>query len=90
MDAIESGKHQEFNAIISKTGNTVCGRHPIGIVMAALEILEDYAEKEHPEDGRFKFVKYDRSSLCQHMKDSSVSYCSAYAILRGGQERTQF
>jgi predicted class III extradiol MEMO1 family dioxygenase len=84
MDAVEGAKHQDFTDMISETGNTVCGRHPIGVVMAALEILEKEGKKEHQEDGRFKFVRYERSGLCQNLKDSSVSYCSAYAVLRGG------
>jgi hypothetical protein len=87
MDAVETGKHREFTDIISKTGNTVCGRHPIGILMAALEVLEQEGTKERPDDGKFKFIRYERSSLCHNLRDSSVSYCSAYAVLRGGVEK---
>jgi AmmeMemoRadiSam system protein B len=72
VDAVETGIHQEFIDIVAKTGNTVCGRHPIGVVMAAMEVLGQ---------GKFKFVKYDRSSLVESVKDSSVSYCSAYAVV---------
>jgi AmmeMemoRadiSam system protein B len=72
VDAVETGVHQEFIDIVAKTGNTVCGRHPIGVVMAAMEVLGQ---------GKFKFVKYDRSSLVESAKDSSVSYCSAYAVV---------
>lgn len=85
MDAIETGKHREFTDIIAKTGNTVCGRHPIGIVMAAFEILKQKSPEEG--DGKFKFVRYERSSLCQHIRDSSVSYCSAYAVLPSAGEK---
>jgi len=59
--------------VLEETGNTVCGRHPIGIVMAAMETLGG--------QGRFKFVHYDRSSECKKISDSSVSYCSALAVL---------
>ncbi|KAI9715237.1 MAG: hypothetical protein M1812_006047 [Candelaria pacifica] len=41
--AIESGKYTNFNHVIRETGNTVCGRHPIGIILAALEVLEQEA-----------------------------------------------
>ena len=39
MDAIESGSHERFLDVLRNTENTVCGRHPIGLVMSALETL---------------------------------------------------
>ncbi|RYP52325.1 hypothetical protein DL769_010699 [Monosporascus sp. CRB-8-3] len=79
MDAVESGDHDSFVDNLKHTKNTVCGRHPIGVMMAALEVLA----KEGAEDGkyRFKFVQYQRSSLVEDVSDSSVSYASAYAIV---------
>lgn len=79
MDAIESGKHNALVDNLARTNNTVCGRHPIGVTMAALEVLAE----EKPEEGknRFKFVQYQRSSMVESMSDSSVSYASAYAIV---------
>ncbi|KAI0178937.1 UPF0103-domain-containing protein [Hypoxylon sp. FL1284] len=79
MDAVASGDHDSFVDNLKHTNNTVCGRHPIGVMMAALEQLES----EWPEGGqhRFKFVQYQRSSLVEDVDDSSVSYASAYAIL---------
>ncbi|RYP24426.1 hypothetical protein DL767_008596 [Monosporascus sp. MG133] len=79
MDAVESGDHNSFVDNLKHTKNTVCGRHPIGVTMAALEVLA----KEGVEDGkyRFKFVQYQRSSLVEDVSDSSVSYASAYAIV---------
>jgi len=79
MDAIEGGSHKEFLDVLEETGNTVCGRHPIGVVMAAIEVLEK-DEKVSQGKGRFKFVRYERSSDCETYNDSSVSYCSAFAI----------
>ncbi|KFY09145.1 hypothetical protein V492_05581 [Pseudogymnoascus sp. VKM F-4246] len=81
MDAIEQGKHQGFLDNLMDTGNTVCGRHPIGVVMAALEILEQEGKISAENGGRFKFVRYERSSDVKDIKDSSVSYASAVAIL---------
>ncbi|KAK8213684.1 MEMO1 family [Phyllosticta capitalensis] len=75
MDAVESKSHQNFLDILEETGNTVCGRHPIGVVMAAVETLALDEAK-----GKFRFVRYERSSDCVSVKDSSVSYCSALAI----------
>ncbi|CAF9906137.1 MAG: hypothetical protein HETSPECPRED_006073 [Heterodermia speciosa] len=86
MSAVESGDHDAFLACLRRTGNTVCGRHPIGIVMAALERLRDGEVAGEEEEGggrqgRFKFVRYERSSECTKVNDSSVSYASAFAIL---------
>jgi AmmeMemoRadiSam system protein B len=76
MDAVESGNHKEFLAQLKETGNTVCGRHPIGVFMAAVEKAEVGGEK-----GRFRFLRYERSGLVEDVDDSSVSYCSAFAVL---------
>jgi AmmeMemoRadiSam system protein B len=77
MDAVESGNHKQFLNQLRKTGNTVCGRHPIGLFMAAVEHSEGLGE----EKGKFKFLRYERSSLVEDVTDSSVSYCSAFAVL---------
>ena len=88
--------------VLRETRNTVCGRHPIGVVMAALELLmegegggggktgtgtgaEDGAgagnENERKSRFHFRFVRYERSSDCVRVGDSSVSYASAFAVL---------
>ena len=79
MGACESGSHETWLNTLEDTGNTVCGRHPIGVMMAAVEQLR----KDHGQldAGAFKFVHYDRSSLVSRVGDSSVSYASAYAVL---------
>jgi len=95
MRAVESGSHEAFLTNLRETGNTVCGRHPIGVVMAALEVLgsgQGAAGKDRGEElgagkegrvakGRFKFVRYEQSSECVSVRDSSVSYASAFAVL---------
>jgi len=80
VEAIEHGSHEEFLGVLKETGNTVCGRHPIGIVMAALEVLGAHGGLDDGK-GRFRFVRYERSSEVMDMKDSSVSYCSGFAVL---------
>ena len=80
IQAIETGSHDEFLANLQDTGNTVCGRHPIGVIMAAIETLKQEGKLEK-EKGRFRFVRYERSSEVQEARDSSVSYGSAYAVL---------
>ncbi|EPS42192.1 hypothetical protein H072_3822 [Dactylellina haptotyla CBS 200.50] len=85
MDAIETGSHDSFAAYLKETKNTVCGRHPIGVVMAGLEevVRRRKAAGGAVEDsvGKFRFVRYEQSSKCVDAKDSSVSYASAFAVL---------
>jgi AmmeMemoRadiSam system protein B len=86
--AIETGVHDNLLNNLAETGNTVCGRHPIGVMMAALEEWRKErvpAEAESLTDGDgsrglFKFVRYDRSCEATGHNDTSVSYVSAYAI----------
>ncbi|CAK1355119.1 unnamed protein product [Cercospora beticola] len=79
MAACESGSHESWLEALEETGNTVCGRHPIGVIMAAVEEVR----KQRGDDsiGAFKFVQYDRSSLVHKVSDSSVSYASAFATI---------
>ncbi|KAF2664947.1 UPF0103-domain-containing protein [Microthyrium microscopicum] len=77
-EAVETGQHNAFLSVLEETGNTVCGRHPIGVMMAA---VEEWRKNGEGRDGTFRFVRYERSSLVQNLQESSVSYCSAYAIL---------
>jgi AmmeMemoRadiSam system protein B len=79
MQAVESGSHEGFLGNLRETGNTVCGRHPIGVAMAAVEVLGEEGKIE--AGGRFRFVRYERSSEVEDPSDSSVSYASAYAVL---------
>lgn len=81
MDAIETGQHAAFLGNLKETGNTVCGRHPIGVVMAALEVLRSEGKISGDGEGRFKFIRYERSSDVEELDDSSVSYASAVAVL---------
>ncbi|KAF1951655.1 UPF0103-domain-containing protein [Byssothecium circinans] len=76
MDAVETGDHDGFLQQLESTGNTVCGRHPIGVFMAAVQAASLQGGK-----GRFRFVRYERSGLVEDASDSSVSYCSAFAVL---------
>ena len=80
MAAIESGDHDAFLENLQETGNTVCGRHPIGVIMAALEFLREQGTIGK-DVGFFKFLRYERSSDCEKIRDSSVSYVSGYAVV---------
>ncbi|KAH8693739.1 DUF52 domain protein [Talaromyces proteolyticus] len=78
MKAITTGNAKQFLSILRKTGNTVCGRHPIGVIMAA---LEEFAAATGGDVGKFHFIRYERSSDPDDVSDSSVSYVSAVAVV---------
>ncbi|KAE8226275.1 hypothetical protein CF319_g1109 [Tilletia indica] len=66
--------HARFAAYLRETKNTVCGRHPIGVLLGALASLE---EKEAVRS-ECRFTRYEQSSQCMTVRDSSVSYASAF------------
>ncbi|GEM12398.1 memo-related protein [Rhodotorula toruloides] len=72
--------HDEFAEYLRQTRNTICGRHPIGVLLAAVAALDE-------EDGegpawRCEWVRYEQSSRVKRLADSSVSYASAFAAQR--------
>ncbi|OBZ85325.1 Protein MEMO1 [Choanephora cucurbitarum] len=75
---LESDK---FQAYLTQTRNTICGRHPIGVLMAAIDHLR---QKEHLPEPEIKCVHYEQSSQCKEVKDSSVSYASIYFQFKQG------
>ncbi|KAF2771053.1 UPF0103-domain-containing protein [Teratosphaeria nubilosa] len=79
MRACESGSHESWLEQLQETGNTVCGRHPIGVIMSAIEAVRETSGNESA--GAFKFVRYERSSEVSRVNDSSVSYASAFAVV---------
>jgi len=66
--------HVYFAEYLDRTNNTICGRHPIGVLLGALAVLQD----EHSKSPHLQWVRYEQSSKCFTIKDSSVSYASAY------------
>ena len=73
MAIIETINPVAFQAYISRTHNTICGRHPIAVLLFALESLN----KAAPGSFSLKFTRYTRSSEVTRTNDSSVSYASA-------------
>lgn len=66
--------HSDFASHLAKTKNTICGRHPIGVLLGALSQIE----KDIGTYPTLKWVRYEQSSPCHSVRDSSVSYASAY------------
>jgi len=69
MGAIESLQPEKFYSYQKRTKNTICGRHPIGVMMQII--------KSSKLSAKLKFVHYEQSSQCEDEDDSSVSYASA-------------
>ncbi|XP_015758905.1 PREDICTED: protein MEMO1-like [Acropora digitifera] len=74
MDVIEKLDPQGFSEYLKEYGNTICGRHPIGVLLNAVEILRRMNGVTHP--WTFKFVHYSQSNACDHVNSSSVSYAA--------------
>ncbi|KAF9975016.1 hypothetical protein BGZ73_001469 [Actinomortierella ambigua] len=87
MALIETGSHRAFAEYLHRTKNTICGRHPIGVLMAAIEALEKtkQAQSEAASEGVsqhcIRFVHYAQSSHVHTIHDSSVSYASAFCAM---------
>ena len=58
--------------------NTICGRHPIAVLLNSLKALRASGGGGRDKEGHdLRFVKYAQSSACRRESDSSVSYASA-------------
>ncbi|PWN37028.1 UPF0103-domain-containing protein [Meira miltonrushii] len=71
-DAPEEAQ-KDFARYLKSTNNTICGRHPIGVLMGALAQLE-----REGQQSQLRFTRYEQSSKCTTYRDSSVSYASAF------------
>lgn len=77
MDIIETMEPRAFTEYLNKYGNTICGRHPIGVLLQAIAKLRSQSNSPRMS---MKFLKYAQSSQCINMQDSSVSYASASLV----------
>jgi AmmeMemoRadiSam system protein B len=69
MALIEDQDVSGFEGYLQRTGNTICGRHPIAVYMHALQAASTKLE--------IKFVRYKQSDKVTDTSGSSVSYASA-------------
>ncbi|KAF9229331.1 UPF0103-domain-containing protein [Gyrodon lividus] len=72
-DAPAADSHDKFVEYLDRTGNTICGRKPIGVLLGMLSELE-----KSGKSAKLQFVRYEQSSKCTSVSGSSVSYASAY------------
>ena len=75
MALIEAQDAARYAHYQRQYSNTICGRHPIAVLLRALAALPN-VDPNLPEH-HVKFVKYAQSSRCRRPDDSSVSYASA-------------
>lgn len=74
MKLIEKNDLKGFMKYIDETGNTICGEHPIKLLMNTIQ----YSSKKL----NTTFVKYDQSGKVTNESDSSVSYASSVTFIR--------
>lgn len=77
MDLIEKLNPVNFKNYLNSTNNTICGRHPISVLLNIVETV-----KGQTKGCELKFTHYAQSSKCKRRKDSSVSYASASLVLK--------
>lgn len=80
MDIIETLNPRKFTDYLKKYGNTICGRHPISVLLQAIQILKG-CNSCNMQRINLKFLKYAQSNQCNNMNDSSVSYASASLVV---------
>lgn len=78
MNIIEEMSPTVFTSYLKKYGNTICGRHPIGVLLNAISSLKQSGNGIKPS---LKFLKYAQSSKCLNNYDSSVSYAAASLVI---------
>lgn len=76
MDTIETLDPAAFVEYLKTFSNTICGRHPISVLLQAVAHL-----RKPNRNISLKFLKYAQSSKCANLSDSSVSYASASLII---------
>ncbi|TPX33856.1 hypothetical protein SmJEL517_g03397 [Synchytrium microbalum] len=93
MTCIESLDVAKFASYLKKTRNTICGRHPIGVLINAVvtaftavtpssssSAASNKTGKKDAAGPEIKFIYYAQSSKVADERDSSVSYASAYCL----------
>ena len=79
MESISTMDPDHFRTYLARTKNTICGRHPICILLHAVEACHE--PQRTGGGGAIEWVKYDQSSQVLSMADSSVSYASGLCFI---------
>lgn len=78
MATIESLDPVAFSSYLEEFGNTICGRHPIAVLLNAVDQFRQTATGIGCE---LRFVQYAQSQPCKSQSDSSVSYAAASLLV---------
>ncbi|XP_029621523.1 protein MEMO1 isoform X2 [Salmo trutta] len=76
MGIIETLDPMSFTNYLKKYHNTICGRHPIGVLLNAVSEL-----RKSGTEMNFSFLNYAQSSQCRNWQDSSVSYAAGALVV---------
>ncbi|KAF9569149.1 hypothetical protein EC968_002695 [Mortierella alpina] len=83
MGLIEHGGHAAFCKYLSRTKNTICGRHPIGVLLAALEdVGDDEDRSSHKDTGTIMDGREGQMSKDgHHHRIQFVHYAQSSSVL---------
>lgn len=79
MTIIERMDPAGFTDYLQDYQNTICGRHPIGVLLNAINSLRQNGNGLKMD---MKFLKYAQSSQCLSSSDSSVSYAAGALVIQ--------
>ncbi|VDP03760.1 unnamed protein product [Soboliphyme baturini] len=72
MKAIETLDPAVFDEYLTRTGNSICGRNPISILLQTVAHFRQMSKQRVV----CRFLNYAQSNRCETMQDSSVSYAA--------------
>jgi AmmeMemoRadiSam system protein B len=76
---ISTGSSSQWKDYIQISGNTICGQHPISLLLQTIEKVRELEGKAQ-DWALFNWIGYTQSSKVITPDDSSVSYASGYAV----------
>jgi len=79
MSLIEENSASGFTKYLEETQNTICGRHPIGVL---IQIINN---SKYSASLKTKFVKYAQSEKVKDKSQSSVSYAASVTYIEEGK-----
>ncbi|EFP92159.2 uncharacterized protein PGTG_17889 [Puccinia graminis f. sp. tritici CRL 75-36-700-3] len=70
--------HKTFKSYLKRKKNTIGSRHPISVLLGSMIKLQQTCLTPPPHEQQLQLVCYEQSSPCFTVRDSSVSYVSAF------------
>lgn len=84
MKTITSMHTDQFEDYLKHTGNTICGRNGIILLLKIIEICNNYRGVQLIDQMQFemKVLNYSQSNIIKSFNDSMVSYYSVMILIR--------